>query len=284
MTSLFRNSSPGALTREQAVALAKKRIAERHRQMRQAQELAAQGRGGDTEVAHVARGELVVPWAMQTPEVIAVLQRAAATHDIPFEMLSVGSAMNRINPNTGAPEFGLLDGIGDFVNERIESAKKEYDQWFGGDPSAPAPVGTMSPNPKINESKVAPTYEELGFDPNGPKLGTAVLHDPWAGIVGGVSGMIIREQAKNRFGGGKPAVDGPGNGWQHSRWSQVTSDWTSPERAKAITDAYERSQNFYGTAEQLKDLYNNMVGRGLAPNEDPRNAINRGYIRISPFK
>lgn len=117
MTSLFRNSSPGALTREQAVGLLKKKFAERQRQAQQARELAAQGRGEDTEIAHVARGELVVPWALQNPEVIAVLQRTAAAHGIPFEMLSVGSAMNRINPNTGAPEFwfeGMRDRISNF--------------------------------------------------------------------------------------------------------------------------------------------------------------------------
>ncbi len=74
---------------------------------RMAHELAAKGRGNDTEVAHVARGELVVPQALQSPEVIAALQRAAAAHDIPLKMLSVGNALNRINPTTGAPEFSF---------------------------------------------------------------------------------------------------------------------------------------------------------------------------------
>ncbi len=59
MTQLFRNSSPGALSRKQAVKLEKKRQRER------ARELAAQGRGSETEIAHVARGELVIPFALQ---------------------------------------------------------------------------------------------------------------------------------------------------------------------------------------------------------------------------
>jgi len=73
---------------------------------RLARELAAQGRGDDTEVAHVARGELVVPRALQNPEVLAALQRAAAVHNISLETLSIGNFMNIINPETGAPEFG----------------------------------------------------------------------------------------------------------------------------------------------------------------------------------
>ncbi len=109
MTNLFRNTSPGALTREQAVALGKKRWAEHQRQMQQARDLAAQGRGEDTEIAHVARGEFVVPEALQTPEVLAVLCQAAANANIPLERLRIGSRANSINPNTGAPEFGGLN-------------------------------------------------------------------------------------------------------------------------------------------------------------------------------
>ena len=51
MAGLFRNDSPGALTRQQAVAHMKKLMKER---ARQARELAAAGRGEDTEIAHVA--------------------------------------------------------------------------------------------------------------------------------------------------------------------------------------------------------------------------------------
>lgn len=67
--------------------------------------LALQGRGSDTEVVHVARGEMVVPQALQNPEVVAALRRAAAAHGVPVEMLLVGNARNRINPETGAAEF-----------------------------------------------------------------------------------------------------------------------------------------------------------------------------------
>lgn len=107
MTNLFRNASPDALTREQAVALEKKRLAERRRNKRQAEELAAQGRGGDTEIAHVTPGELVLPDALQTPELLAALRQAAADQGISLDMLRVGNAKNRFNPNTGAPEFAF---------------------------------------------------------------------------------------------------------------------------------------------------------------------------------
>ncbi len=111
MAERFHNSSPGALTIAQAIEREKKRVAEHRRQVRQARELAAQGRGNDTEIAHVTPGELVVPRQLQTPEFMAALSRAATEHNIPLEKLSIGNAKNRINPNTGAPEF-WFDGFG----------------------------------------------------------------------------------------------------------------------------------------------------------------------------
>ena len=55
---------------------------------------------------------------MQTPEVLAVLYRAAIALDIPFDRLIVGNAMNHINPVTGAPEFSSTDDdtMGPFEN------------------------------------------------------------------------------------------------------------------------------------------------------------------------
>lgn len=47
----------------------------------------------------------MVPHALQNPEVLSALQRAAAAHNVPLEALSVGNARNRINPKTGQPKF-----------------------------------------------------------------------------------------------------------------------------------------------------------------------------------
>lgn len=103
MTKLFRNDDPNALTLEQAREREIKRRKERERQ---AEELAAQGRGEDTEIAHVATGELVIPAVMQTPQLMEVIARAAAAQGIPLARLRVGNRRNSINPRTGMAEFG----------------------------------------------------------------------------------------------------------------------------------------------------------------------------------
>ena len=165
MTKLFRNDSPGALTREQAVELEKKRMKERKRQ---AQALAAQGRGGDTEIAHVALGELVIPELLQTPELIDALRRAAAESGIPFDRLRVGSRRNSINPETGAAEFGIstpedpyanpyydgIDGVmssttpwedhGNYFDNRFNEVVYDRSNDFGG---AEGPSGGSQPQP-----------------------------------------------------------------------------------------------------------------------------------------
>lgn len=70
--------------------------------------LALQGRNGDTEVAHVTPGEIVLPGALQTPAVLGALRQAAMAANIPLEQLYVGNPLNSINPRTSQPEFFSL--------------------------------------------------------------------------------------------------------------------------------------------------------------------------------
>ena len=71
----------------------------------QARKLARKGRGGDNAIAHVTPGEIVVPQALQTPEVMAALDWAAAGLGIELDRFRVNAQANSINPETGAPEF-----------------------------------------------------------------------------------------------------------------------------------------------------------------------------------
>lgn len=80
------------------------------------EELAEKGRYGDTEIAHVTPGEVVVPVPMQTPEVRNVLERTFAGHGVPMERYTVAdidsdSNPNSINPETGQPEYGFFKKI-----------------------------------------------------------------------------------------------------------------------------------------------------------------------------
>jgi hypothetical protein len=83
----------------------------------QAKLLALQGRGGETEVAHVAPGEMVIPRAMLTPEVMELIASEAQRRGIDPRRLMVGG-QGSINPATGAEEFGVQEWISK-VGEKI---------------------------------------------------------------------------------------------------------------------------------------------------------------------
>jgi hypothetical protein len=68
------------------------------------------GRGGDTRIAHVTPGEVVIPKSLQTPGLLAELQAAARAQGINPSRIVVGSGRNSINPNTGQPEFYDYNG------------------------------------------------------------------------------------------------------------------------------------------------------------------------------
>jgi len=269
MTKLFRNSSPNALTRQQAVVLEKKRMQERREA---AQQLANEGRGEDTEVAHVARGEIVLPRVLQSPEVMEALARAASAHNIPLGRLLVGNARNSINPNTGVAEFG----IGDWFSEVFGKEQN-------GTTSASTPRGVVLPH--IDKEDATTSYADLDFDPRGPGLAATALAHPIAAISAYRAGrQAEREEAENQLGLNTPN-DG-GDAWRHARGSQLLTNSVGPEIAKKFTDAYERHR-VNPEGERLMDLYNNHAGRILAGDSNSlpalQSAVGNGYLRTRVF-
>jgi len=111
-----RDAGDGAL-RGQYLLEAQKEIAKldpgRHAKLisqLQGEVMALQGRGGDTRLAHVTPGEVVIPERLQTPELLAALHAAAQAQGIDPGRLIVGSRRNSINPKTGQAEFYDYNG------------------------------------------------------------------------------------------------------------------------------------------------------------------------------
>lgn len=64
------------------------------------------GRGTDTVMAHLSLGELVIPRAMlDDPQLLQVLQQAFQQSGVDMAEFTVGDEANKINPETGYPEF-----------------------------------------------------------------------------------------------------------------------------------------------------------------------------------
>jgi hypothetical protein len=70
------------------------------------------GRGGDTMLAHLTPGELVIPSELaQDPEFQAMVQPMFEENGVSMEQYTVGAEANSINPETGYPEFGFFSKI-----------------------------------------------------------------------------------------------------------------------------------------------------------------------------
>lgn len=72
---------------------------------------AARGRGGDSMVAHMTPGEIAVPPQVQTPDVLSTLNRAFSDAGANPTSYQAGSPDQKVNPDTGMPEFGFFDAI-----------------------------------------------------------------------------------------------------------------------------------------------------------------------------
>ena len=70
-----------------------------------ARALAALGRGGDTEIAHLTPGELVLQPDHLNPATLAMIRRDLGRHGIALDHVRVGSQKARRNPKTGAQQF-----------------------------------------------------------------------------------------------------------------------------------------------------------------------------------
>ena len=77
------------------------------------------GRGTDTVLAHMSLGEIVIPRAMQDdPRVMEFLQQAFEAMGADIREFTVGDPANKINPETGYPEFGF----GSFLKKAFKVA------------------------------------------------------------------------------------------------------------------------------------------------------------------
>lgn len=72
---------------------------------------AKMGRGGDTLLAHLTPGEKTVPPEVQTPKVLATLNKAYKDKGVSPEQFTVGSPQSSTNPSTGLHEYNFMSAF-----------------------------------------------------------------------------------------------------------------------------------------------------------------------------
>ena len=93
---------------------------------------AQEGRGGDTILAHLTPGEVIIPVEMiQSPKDLSVIKKLFDRHNVDMQTFTAGHEKNNINPETGHPEFGFFD----FITKPLKKlVNKVTDDILGFDP------------------------------------------------------------------------------------------------------------------------------------------------------
>ena len=123
----------------------------------QGEVLALQGRGGDTKIAHLTPGEIVIPKRLQTPEFMRGVAELASAYGIDPASLIIGDRRNAINPHTGQPEFddeGEDDSGFDGFNSASDSGTTDA---ASTDSPSQAPLASSQ-----NSGSVQPPQDGLG--------------------------------------------------------------------------------------------------------------------------
>jgi hypothetical protein len=124
----------------------------------QAQVLALQGRGGDSSIAHLTPGEIVVPLSVLTPDLRRKLAQAAREAGIDPLTLIVGGERNAINPRTGQMEFA--SGFREYPS--LTDASVPW--WAPNSRVVPQPGPQHSIRPATREQYEAQTHPATSMD------------------------------------------------------------------------------------------------------------------------
>ena len=133
--------------------------------------LANAGRGGDTQIAHVRPGELVLPPEILDKDLVKSLEKKLNDAGFEYSTLVVGDEDVSINPRTGLPEFGLFSRLKKAVSSAWKGVKKILDpvtkvaQFIPGPWRAPAARGSPPPPPPAPPASPPPAPPALPAKP-----------------------------------------------------------------------------------------------------------------------
>lgn len=110
-------------------------------------ETAEAGRGTDTVLGHLSLGEVVIPRAfLDDPQVLQAIQAIFSAAGANLAEFTVGDKANKINPETGHPEFwGGFGGIFKAVTRPITNAVKAVTSIPGANIAIPIAASFLAP-------------------------------------------------------------------------------------------------------------------------------------------
>lgn len=80
-------------------------------------DMASKGQGGDTIIAHLTPGEIIIPLNVITEELAGQIEAAFKAAGVDPYMYVAGSDKQQINPETGLPMFGFFSSLFGFIKK-----------------------------------------------------------------------------------------------------------------------------------------------------------------------
>lgn len=163
-------------------------------------EMASKGRGGDTVLGHLSRGEMVIPNQLLDLDDGAfrkIVEGVMKEYGINPKEFTVGDSANKTNPETGLPEFGFFKKIFKAAKKVVKSVISTVKSVVGAVTGAKPTTSTAAEAPS---TAAAPTQLE---EEDAAKKKSELLRRKRRGRRG------LRIDGNNSLGG---AADGTGIG------------------------------------------------------------------------
>lgn len=245
------------------------------------QQAADAGRSTDTILAHLTLGEVVLPREMvEDPEVSQVLQAIFEAYGVDMREFTVGDQANKINPETGYPEF-FFKKVKSFFKKIAPIALPILGSMVPGVGTAlgAALGGAAGGLVSGGGIKGALTGAALGGIGGSLASGAGALGGGTSGLSSGAMGLAKSGTLLpgGAFGGGigslssyvKPAA---------SLYSSMQEDEANEEARKAMLDAQGRAESALNPYSQLGLSAQNQLAGNLSSGFNPGDlASDPGY-------
>ena len=171
--------------------------------------IAKLGRFGDDTLAHLSTGEMVIPPNTLNKKLQKQVQNDLAAKGVGIDRITVGSANNSINPQTGLPEFfsikdigKTLKGVGKGVKKFVKGATKKpgFKNLLGVDGKLGAK--SLAKGLEKRTKDAAPYAVALGLTLSGIPLGPVQLGALAGGVAGATDPLLKGKKAKDILKGG----------------------------------------------------------------------------------
>ena len=168
--------------------------------------IAKLGRFGDDTLAHLSTGEMVIPPNTLDKKLQKQVQNDLAAKGVGIDRITVGSANNSINPQTGLPEFfsikdigKTLKGVGKGVKKFVKGATKKpgLKNLLGVDGKLGAKSLAKGLEKRVKDAAPYAVAVGLSLAPGLQGLGAVKLGALVGGVAGATDPLLKGKKAKD---------------------------------------------------------------------------------------